>query len=101
MMKKKFTFTKMQGLGNDFIVIDAINQRLEDIDYSRYEQVKQLLPDSMGVIGQYGDIFTLVWELMGFETFAFAFSRTTACAAASLAIGTLKGEQETYVNPSL
>jgi len=26
----------------------------------------------MGVIGQYGDIFTNVWELMGFETFAMA-----------------------------
>ncbi len=46
--------------------------KIEDIDYSRYDQVKQFLPDSMGVIGQYGDIFTLVWELMGFETFAYA-----------------------------
>ncbi len=42
------------------------------IDYSRFEQVCKLLPEGMGVIGQYGDIFTLVWELMGFETFAFA-----------------------------
>jgi hypothetical protein len=31
----------------------------------------------------------------------FIFSLTTACAPANLAIGTLKGEQETYVNPSL
>jgi len=26
----------------------------------------------MGVIGQYGDIFTMTWEMMGFETFSFA-----------------------------
>jgi len=42
------------------------------IDYSRFEGVRVLLPDGMGVIGQYGDIFTLVWELMGFENFAMA-----------------------------
>ena len=24
----------------------------------------------MGVIGQYGDIFTMTWEMMGFETFS-------------------------------
>lgn len=41
-----------------------------DIDYSSFEQIRSILPDDMGVIGQYGDIFTNVWELMGFETFA-------------------------------
>ncbi len=43
-----------------------------DFDYSTFEQVKSLLPEGMGVIGQYGDIFTMVWELMGFEQFAYA-----------------------------
>lgn len=43
-----------------------------DIDYSLFEAIKQILPDGMGVIGQYGDIFTLVWEMMGFENFAIA-----------------------------
>ena len=43
-----------------------------DIDYSRLERAKGLLPEGMGIIGQYGDIFTSVWEMMGFETFAFA-----------------------------
>ncbi len=43
-----------------------------DIDYGRFEQVRRALPDGMGVIGQYGDIFTVVWEMMGFETFAYA-----------------------------
>ena len=42
------------------------------IDYSRFEYIKKLLPEGMGVIGQYGDIFTLVWEMMGFENFAIA-----------------------------
>jgi len=42
----------------------------EDVDYSNFEEINKYLPDSMGVIGQYGDIFTMVWELMGFENFA-------------------------------
>jgi len=42
----------------------------ENADYSNFEKINKYLPDSMGVIGQYGDIFTMVWELMGFETFA-------------------------------
>lgn len=44
----------------------------EDVDYSRFEEAERILPQEMGVIGQYGDIFTLVWELMGFENFAIA-----------------------------
>ena len=28
--------------------------------------------DALGIIGQYGDIFTTAWEMMGFETFALA-----------------------------
>jgi uroporphyrinogen decarboxylase len=43
-----------------------------DFDYSKFEKVKKLLPEGMGVIGQYGDIFTMTWEMMGFESFSFA-----------------------------
>jgi len=43
-----------------------------DFDYSRFEQVRSLLPEGMGVIGQYGDILTMTWEMMGFETFSTA-----------------------------
>lgn len=43
-----------------------------DFDYSKFENVKKLLPDGMGVIGQYGDIFTMTWEMMGFESFSIA-----------------------------
>lgn len=42
----------------------------EDIDYSRLEEAGKLIPDDMGIIGQYGDIYTTVWETMGFETFS-------------------------------
>lgn len=46
--------------------------RQEDFGYRQFETVAQYLPDGMGVIGQYGDIFTMVWELMGFEQFSLA-----------------------------
>jgi len=43
-----------------------------DIDFSKFEQIKPLLPEGMGVNGQYGDIFTMTWEMMGFEEFSMA-----------------------------
>lgn len=43
-----------------------------DFDYSKFERVRKLLPEGMGVIGQYGDIFTMTWEMMGFEGFSMA-----------------------------
>ncbi len=43
-----------------------------DFEYISFEKVKSLLPDGMGVIGQYGDIFTMTWEMMGFESFSIA-----------------------------
>jgi len=43
-----------------------------DFDYTDFESVRPLLPEGMGVVGQYGDIFTMVWELMGFEQFSLA-----------------------------
>jgi len=54
----------------------------EDVDYSRFEEASKLLPPEMGVIGQYGDIFTLVWELMGFENFAFPLYENPELVAA-------------------
>ena len=43
-----------------------------DFDYGKFEEVVAYLPEGMGIIGQYGDIFTMVWEMMGFENFSFA-----------------------------
>ncbi|NQY74157.1 MAG: diaminopimelate epimerase, partial [Candidatus Margulisbacteria bacterium] len=34
-MKHTLSFTKMQGLGNDFIIMDGISQRFNDVDLSR------------------------------------------------------------------
>ncbi len=44
----------------------------EDVSYERFDQARNHLPDGLGIIGQYGDIFTLSWELMGLENFSFA-----------------------------
>lgn len=43
-----------------------------DFDYRNFEKVRSELPEGLGVIGQYGDIFTMTWEMMGFETFSLA-----------------------------
>lgn len=43
-----------------------------DIDYSNFEEAKKAVPGDMGIIGQYGDIFTTCWEMMGFENFSIA-----------------------------
>jgi len=40
--------------------------------YKSFEDVRSVLPEGMGVIGQYGDIFTMTWEMMGFENFSMA-----------------------------
>ena len=44
----------------------------EDIDYSLLEEARTVVPEGMGIIGQYGDIFTTSWEMMGFENFSIA-----------------------------
>ncbi|MDZ7820622.1 MAG: uroporphyrinogen decarboxylase family protein [Candidatus Marinimicrobia bacterium] len=41
-----------------------------DLDYSRLEEAGKTIPDGMGIIGQYGDIYTTVWEMLGFENFS-------------------------------
>ena len=42
----------------------------ENINYSRFEEATKLIPDDMGIVGQYGDIYTLTWEMIGFEAFS-------------------------------
>lgn len=44
----------------------------ESVSYARLEEACRILPEGMGLIGQYGDIYTFIWESMGFETFAMA-----------------------------
>ncbi|RKY54942.1 MAG: nucleoside 2-deoxyribosyltransferase [Candidatus Neomarinimicrobiota bacterium] len=44
--------------------------KINDLEFSRLEEAGKLIPDDMGIIGQYGDIYTTVWEMMGFENFS-------------------------------
>jgi uroporphyrinogen decarboxylase len=46
--------------------------KVQDVDYSKFDEVGRILPDGMGILGTTGHIFTDVWRLMGFEAFAFA-----------------------------
>lgn len=46
--------------------------KIEEISYSNFEEAVKYLPDNFGIVGQYGDIFTMTWELMGFENFSLA-----------------------------
>jgi uroporphyrinogen decarboxylase len=46
--------------------------RRDEITYERIKKGKAILPPGMGIIGQYGDIFTMTWEMMGFEAFSMA-----------------------------
>lgn len=42
------------------------------LDFSKFHQVKDLLPEGMKVIAVSGKIFTLTWMLMGFNHFAMS-----------------------------
>jgi len=65
--------TEGRGIINSFENLEKYKfPSKDDFNYSNFEEVRQYLPEGMGVIGQYGDIFTMVWELMGFEEFSFA-----------------------------
>jgi uroporphyrinogen decarboxylase len=46
--------------------------RPEDVDYRMIEECAACLPNGMQLVGHHGDIFTKVWQLMGYETFCFA-----------------------------
>ena len=49
----------------------------DKLNYSHFEEACKILPDGMKIIGQYGDIYTLVWTLLGFEDFSFAMIDNT------------------------
>lgn len=62
-----------EGLITDMASFEAYPwPSIEDISYERCEEASKVIPDNMMVIGQYGDIFTTSWELMGFENFSMA-----------------------------
>jgi uroporphyrinogen decarboxylase len=55
--------------------------RANEFDYGKFERIRGLLPEGMGVIGQYGDIFTMTWEMMGFENFSILIYEDPALVA--------------------
>lgn len=65
--------TEHEGIISDWESFDKyVWPKIEDISYERFEKILPILPEGMKVIGQYGDIFTMVWEMMGFENFSMA-----------------------------
>ncbi|GBE27964.1 methylcobalamin:coenzyme M methyltransferase [bacterium BMS3Bbin03] len=44
----------------------------EEIDYSDFETARHNLPGGLKILAHYGDIFTWIWDIMGFETFSLA-----------------------------
>ncbi len=44
----------------------------DEIKFTLFEEAQLILPENMKIVAQYGDIFTWVWDFMGFETFSFA-----------------------------
>lgn len=51
---------------------------ISEISYKRFEDIRSKLREGMGVIGQYGDIFTMTWEMMGFENFSISLFENPA-----------------------
>lgn len=63
---------------------------VSDIGYKKFEEVKNILPPGLGVIGQYGDIFTMTWEMMGFESFSlYLFEDTSLIDSLNNKLGNL------------
>jgi len=46
--------------------------KLEEINYSDFEIAQHHLPDGLKILAHYGDIFTWIWDIMGFEIFSIA-----------------------------
>ncbi len=66
-------FSEGKGIINNFEDFEKyVWPKPEHADYKIMEEFAAAIPDSMKLIGQYGDIFTWVWGIMGFETFSYA-----------------------------
>jgi uroporphyrinogen decarboxylase len=52
--------------------------RRDQVTYERFAEARRDLPRGMGIVGQYGDIFTMTWEMLGFETFSMAIHEDPA-----------------------
>ena len=54
---------------------------LAELNYDKFEEVRQFLPEGMKVIAVSGKIFTLTWMLMGFNHFALSLTDDRALVA--------------------
>lgn len=59
---------------------------LKDMDFSFHDRLETLLPHGMKVIPSVGHIFTLIWNLMGLETFSLATADEPELVAAMFKI---------------
>jgi uroporphyrinogen decarboxylase len=65
--------SEVDGIINDDIDFEKyLFPEKNTVSYKKFELAAKSLPDNFGIVGQYGDIFTLTWELMGFEKFSIA-----------------------------
>ncbi len=55
---------------------------MNDVDWSRVEAIERALPEEMGLVAQYGDIFTWTWRFLGFEQFSYALVENQALVEA-------------------
>jgi|YelNatPaOPRAMG01_1025707.scaffolds.fasta_scaffold00010_55 uroporphyrinogen decarboxylase len=54
----------------------------DELDWSRLAELEKALPPDMGIVAQYGDIFTWSWRFLGFEQFSFALAEQPALVEA-------------------
>ncbi len=66
-------YSEGEGLVTDWASFEAYPwPKPEEIDYSDFELAQHNLPDGLKILAHYGDIFTWIWDIMGFETFSVA-----------------------------
>lgn len=49
-------------------------QKIEEVNFSCFEEANKFLHSNVKIIARAGDIFTHVWEFMGFENFSYALN---------------------------
>lgn len=55
--------------------------KVDDMDFSRFNEIEQYTPPALKTIANVGHIFTAVWTLMGFETFCTALMQNSPLIA--------------------
>ncbi|MBI2907516.1 MAG: hypothetical protein HYX92_07685 [Chloroflexi bacterium] len=53
----------------------------QDMDFSRFREIEEQTPPGLKTVANVGHVFTTVWTLMGFETFAMALIQNPGLVA--------------------